>query len=105
MGVAWGRRCRRWVKLVLVAVLAAAGIGVAGIVWLRSTPLERGRAAYREGRWRDALNLANERLKADSNDREALRLSARSSARLQRDQATVAMYVRLGSENAQAEDF
>lgn len=67
---------------------------------------EAGLVGYHQGRWRDALSLANQRLKEDGNDREALRLMARASARLQRDQMATVLYTcGWGSENAQAEDF
>src|SRR5271166_2525388 len=106
MGTSPSRPGRRWVWIALAAVLTATGLGVAGMrQWSAHSRLERGWSAYRESRWRDALSLANQRLKEDKNDREALRLRARASARLQHDDITIAGYVRLRSEDAQAEDF
>ena len=105
MGIAPNRARRRLVWIAFAAVLMATGLGVAGMWRSAHSTLERGRSAYRQSRWRDALSLANQRLKEDRNDREALRLSARSSARLQRDPTTIELYVRLGSEDAHAEDF
>jgi tetratricopeptide (TPR) repeat protein len=83
----------------------ALGLGLAGTWQWSARPLERGRSAYRAGRWRDALYWANLRLKQNGDDREASRLLARASARLERDRATTALYIRLGSEGAEAEDF
>src|SRR5271165_775081 len=97
---------RRRVWIALTAVLAATGLGVAGMRrWSAAPRLEQGWSAYRAARWNDALSLANQRLKIDKSDREALRLRARASARLQHDDITIAGYVRLRSEDAQAEDF
>ncbi len=99
-------RTRGWlIGFIGIALLVAAGIGVARVWRLPARPLAQGWAAYQEGRWRDALRLANQRLKDDRSDREALRLLARASARLQLDQVTADFYVRLGQENAQAEDL
>jgi tetratricopeptide (TPR) repeat protein len=95
---------RVWIAL--AAVLTATGLGVAGIRrWTAPSGLEQGWSAYRESRWNDALSFANQRLKEDSNDREALRLRTRASARLQQDDITIAGYLRLQSEDAKAEDF
>ncbi len=106
MGIAPNRGGRRLVWITFAAVLTATGLAVAGMRWWSAhSTLERGWSAYRESRWRDALSLANQRLKEDENDRGALRLSARASARLERDPTTVALYQQLGSEDAHAEDF
>ncbi len=100
------RRGRRLVWIALAAVLTATGLGVAGMWrWSAHPTLERGWSVYRESRWHDALSLANQRLKEDKNDREGLRLRARAAARLQYDDTTIAAYLRLGSEDAKAEDF
>jgi len=67
MGIAPSRGGRRLVWIAFAAVLTATGLGVAGM---------RRWSAYRDSRWRDALSLANQRLKEDKNDCEALRLTA-----------------------------
>ena len=107
MGIARGRPGGWLIGIVCAAVLTASGL----LFWLTATwlrpaqPLEKGREAYQHGRWRDALTQAEQQFKQDGNNYEALRLMARASARLQRDQMTTALYVRLGPEKVQAEDL
>ena len=105
MGIAPVRKGGRFVAIACAAVLTAIGLWVAEAWWRSAQPLERAGSAYHQGRWRDALSLADKRLKENGNDREALRLMARASARLQHDQMTTALYLKLGSENVQAEDL
>lgn len=85
-------------------VLLSLAVGV--WTWVGPTRLvPRGRSAYERGDWAGAARIARERLKTAPDDREALRLLARASSRLQRDEATQKIYWRLGSEGAGAEDF
>ena len=68
-------------------------------------PLARGTTAYDRGDWRGALEEGRKLLKATPDNRPALRLMACASARLGRDAQTEALYLRLGVEGAEAEDF
>jgi tetratricopeptide (TPR) repeat protein len=63
------------------------------------------RRAYQKGEWDRTAALARRQLKRVTGDTEALRLLARASARLGRDDAATAIYKdRLGAERMQAED-
>ena len=68
-------------------------------------PLARGISAYRKGEWSDAQALARQRLQAEKSDPIALRLLARSTARLDRDEAAEGLYRRLGTDRMEAEDL
>jgi tetratricopeptide (TPR) repeat protein len=99
-------RGRRVTLASLVALLAASAI----MSWtLRSsrTPaaLSLARASYERGEWRAALQQARTQLATSGDDREALRLMARASARLGRDVEAESLYSRLGVGGAEAEDF
>jgi tetratricopeptide (TPR) repeat protein len=92
--------------IVAVVVLAIAGLGVAWNAWRRGRDAAaRGLAAYAQGDWSLAADLARRRLKAEPGDLEARRLLARSIARLGRDADANAMFARLGSDSLQAEDL
>ncbi len=71
----------------------------------RADALTEGRAAYVRGQWSKAADLARERLKSDDKDAAALRLLARSSIRLGRDNAGALIYdQRLGALPLEPED-
>jgi tetratricopeptide (TPR) repeat protein len=90
-----------------VAIVAAATVAAGAVAWrsLAPTPTGRGLDSYRRGDWRGAAEIARGQLKARPGDREALRLLARSSARLGRDELALGLYRRLGTEAMQAEDL
>jgi tetratricopeptide (TPR) repeat protein len=68
--------------------------------------LAEGRAAYTQSKWREAAIQASERLDKAPNDTEALRLLARSSARMGRVDDAQMLYQRIGGASAmQAEDL
>ena len=79
-----GRRGRGLGTIALAVVLA--GLGLAWM-WVQrpADPLEQGWAAYERGEWETAAGLARVRLKTRTNDVDALRLLARASVRLGRD--------------------
>jgi tetratricopeptide (TPR) repeat protein len=89
-----------------MVMLALAGVGVAWNAW-RGSPSspDQGLAAYVRGDWSLAADQARRRLKADPNDVEALRLLARSIARLGRDADANALFARLGTDALRAEDL
>jgi tetratricopeptide (TPR) repeat protein len=99
-------RARKWL---IIALLTTASIGAAlGVWWSGSGPsrlLEHGRNAYSRGQWDEAEAAARRRLKADPHDVEALRLFARSTARLGNDRAANAVFARMGSAALEAEDL
>jgi tetratricopeptide (TPR) repeat protein len=87
-----------------VALVAA---GVLAWAWPRVFPstLERGRAAYGLRDWPRAEALARDALREKPADRDALRLLARSSGRLGRDETARAVYSKLAPEPPRAEDY
>jgi prepilin-type processing-associated H-X9-DG protein len=93
----------------VVAVAAALAAAGAWAWRLRASPsvdpLALGSAAYRRGDWASAASFARDRLKASKDDREALALLARATARLGRDQSAMALFNRLGPESLRAEDL
>jgi len=102
--VGWRRALAAGVSL-LMAIMAIALLGVARTPLWSVSPLPRARVAYARGDWHTASTLALERLAQDAHDQNALRLLARSSARLGRDGAAQDLYLRLGAQGAQAEDY
>ncbi len=102
-----GRRARRvgiWAALLIVAGsaigLVAAWPRLSGDRWAASS------SAYDRQDWEAAARQARETLRARPNDVEALRLLARSSVRLGRDDSAIAIYSqRLNEKMLQAEDF
>ncbi len=92
--------------LILLAVVGC-GIGLL-VVWLRlfPDPLTLGHRAYHRGDWNAAAQSAREVLKGRQGDAGALRLLARSSVQLGRDDAALGIYTRRLEANAfQAEDY
>ncbi len=70
-------------------------------------PHSDGLAAYARGDWDRAARLARERSKQPgaSNDLDALRLLARASVRLGRNETATAIFDRLGAGSMKAEDL
>src|SRR5262245_1022749 len=94
----------------IAAVMAALTIGVTGVSRLRSqwsiNPLSQASHAYNEGRWETAAELARRALTAQRNDPAALRLLARSLARLGRADAAIGIYTRRFDPNRfEPEDY
>jgi tetratricopeptide (TPR) repeat protein len=100
-------RLRAWLAITLFGSASIATALGLGWWWLRngSRLLEQGRSAYSRGDWGQAEALARRRLKTDPNDPEAVRLLARSAARLGRDRFANALFARLGSGALEAEDL
>jgi tetratricopeptide (TPR) repeat protein len=102
---------RQWIVRVTVGsiVLAVVGCGIwLVLAWLRvfADPLTPGRRAYDRGDWAAAARSAREVLKALPSNPAALRLLARSSAQLARDDVALSIYTRrLEAEQIQAEDY
>jgi tetratricopeptide (TPR) repeat protein len=96
----------RWLVLFAIVGISALG-GWFSWSWgrLHADPLARGRAAYDRGDWAAAADLARERLKAASGDRDGLRLMARASARLGRDDFAAALFNQLPDSALRAEDL
>lgn len=95
---------RRLVWAMLLGLLILSGVG--WIRWQhRADPLSQGAAAYAAGDYQRAADLARRRLKASPDDPEAIRLLARSTARLGRDVPANALFARLGARSLQAEDL
>jgi tetratricopeptide (TPR) repeat protein len=101
------KRSRKLVWLAaLFLVLAVVGLGLR---FVKSRPesdaVIRGNAAYASGDWNRAADLARARVKAAPDDSGALRLLARSTARLGRDSTANALFARLGSAALESEDL
>jgi tetratricopeptide (TPR) repeat protein len=97
-------RVRRVGVGLVATVLAALGWLAAGRVRARA-PMDRPDSAYARGDWRGAAAGARAALQLRRDDRAALRLLARSAARLGRDDSAEAIYRRLGVAAMQAEDL
>jgi hypothetical protein len=101
------RKSRRRCGWGVAALVALAGIGVLLGRWTSpaSDVVARARGAYDKGDWGQAATLARRQLQRNGNDSEALRILARASIRLSRDEAATAIYKdRLGAERMQPED-
>jgi tetratricopeptide (TPR) repeat protein len=93
-----------------IAAIVAALVGSGAALWWRQNRrlaalLAEGISAYAQGDWDRSALLARERLKVAADDPEALRLSARSAARQNRDQQAIAIYSRLELRLMTAEDY
>jgi tetratricopeptide (TPR) repeat protein len=87
--------------MVLAVLSAAVGIWA----WNRPvSPVTLARSAYARGEWKEAAKLARDHLKGAPDDRDALRLLARSMGRTQ-EAGAAAIYWRLGGEGAEPEDY
>jgi hypothetical protein len=100
-------RCRHmsWIAATVAVSLAGAAGLLWGKSWLFSGPLERAASAYSHGNYAEAEVLARKHAKQAPGDEDALRLAARAAARLDRDQAAVAIYSRLELRRMMAEDY
>src|SRR5262249_54157204 len=96
---------KKWMRQWLVVLALACGTLWWG--WSRLTPslVARGVTAYQRGHWREASRLAQERLETAPNDTKALRLLARSTARLGRFARSQEFYDRLNVHELEAEDY
>ncbi len=108
---ATGRTVGQWVARVTIGSILLAGIGCGiGLLadWLRlsSDRFDAGRRAYDRGDWVAAARAAREVLRASQDDPAALRLLARSSVQLGRDDSALEIYTRrLEAKSIQAEDY
>jgi len=75
--------------------------------WSRrsSNLVAQSASAYAAGDWSEAASLARQRLKTAPDDVEAIRMLARSSARLGRDGPANALFARLGTDALRSEDL
>jgi tetratricopeptide (TPR) repeat protein len=94
----------RWFFPIILVVVSVLGSFWAGSR-LFPSPGAKGRAAYQRGDWPGAFAWARARLEKNRDDPDALRLLARASARLGRDDSARALFQRVGEKNYQAEDF
>jgi tetratricopeptide (TPR) repeat protein len=91
---------------IALGVLAFSGLGWSWMSMSRASNwLGQAAAAYAQGNFRQASELARSRLKQAPEDQEALRWLARATARLGRDVPANALFARLGSSALQAEDL
>src|SRR5438477_6315125 len=80
-----------------MGLLALVGCGIGLLaVWPRllPDPLTQGRRAYDRGDWVAAAQSAREALKIREGDPAALRLLARSSVQMGRDEPAIVIYTR-----------
>jgi tetratricopeptide (TPR) repeat protein len=102
---------RHWVARVAIGSILVATVGYGiGLVAARfrqfSDPLTTSRRAYDQGDWVAAAASAREVLKERQDDPTALRLLARSSVQLGRDDAALGIYtLRLEVKSMQSEDY
>jgi tetratricopeptide (TPR) repeat protein len=99
-----GGRPAWFLGLLIVVSLFVAAIGLVGLS-RSGDAFAKGSAAYGRGDWRGALEHARRILAATPADIRALRLSARSSARLGRTAESEALYLRLDVASLEAEDL
>jgi len=103
-------REKRRLRRVAIGAALLVVIGCAIGMWHASPrrpsdPLARAARAYEEGHWSTAAELARRALNSRRGDPAALRLLARSAARLGRDEAAIAIYThRLDEKLIEAED-
>jgi tetratricopeptide (TPR) repeat protein len=102
---------KRWVRRLAhgSVLLAVVGCGIGLLeAWpgLFTDSLTQARRAYDRGDWAAATRSAREALKARAGDPAALRLLARTSVQLGRDDTAIAIYTRrLDDKAIQAEDY
>jgi tetratricopeptide (TPR) repeat protein len=98
---------RRWLwPVFLLGVLICACLA-AWVAMRRHgvTALDKGKLAYQKRDWSRASLMARASLKERPSDLSALRLLARASARLGKDETAEAIYRRLGTQAMEAEDL
>ena len=92
----------------ILAVATLAGIALAAY-WFapkfRVNPLQEGRSAYDRGDYREARALAMKILVKSPDDREAMQIMARASARLGDDDTARNYFGWIGERAMKAEDF
>ena len=79
-------------------------VGVASAAPMRSLRSAAGRSAYDRGAWEEAARSAHASPQTAPTSTEAVRLLARSSARLGRDDSALTMFQRLDPDGLGAED-
>lgn len=96
---------------ILVGFLLVSFTVVAIVAWtidlgsLSAGPNDPAAKAYEAGDWSTAARLANERLRQEKNDIDALRLLARATARQGKDELATALYEnRVKIDGMEAED-
>ena len=102
-----GRNSRRAI-VGLIALSAALGLGLAAYRFgpgLLASPLDRAGSAYDRGDYREARTLSLAILTGEPEDRGAMRIMARASARLGNDDTAQSLYGRIGESSMEAEDF
>lgn len=102
------RRTTRRLGWILVALAVLVGTATAAWRWFgpATDRLAQAQRAYQRGDWNQAADQARRWLRSAVDDAEALRLYARASIRLNRDEVGNAIYKdRLGPERMQAEDY
>jgi tetratricopeptide (TPR) repeat protein len=96
---------------ILILCLAALALGVAGLSVLVSRhrfltdPLTEAASAYDRGDWDNAARLARARLRTAADDKDALRLLARSSLHQGNETRALSIYKQLDEKVLAAEDF
>lgn len=104
-GAGRGRRVAAWGLGLAVALGLLIALGLAARPWVGGLGLEaRGSEAYERRDWGGSAALARERLKTAPADPAALRLLARSSARLGRDDVARNVYARVNAAAWEPED-
>ncbi len=100
-----------FIKLAIALALTTTVLGIAAaLVWawpkfFPPTPLELGYAAYARRDWREALHYGVEAVKLNPDQIESVRLLARASARLHRDESAQGLYQKIKPEEMKAEDY
>jgi tetratricopeptide (TPR) repeat protein len=74
-------------------------------MWWPSDAMRQARAAYARGDWEKAASLARDRLRSAANDRDALRLLARTSVRQGKDQSALELFGKIGPGAMQSDDL
>ncbi len=102
-----GDRSRGWVRLVAIVALltGTAWFVIRGFRERVGDVSGRGDSSYGRGDWHAAEAQARAFLRTKPSDGHALRLLARSAARLGRDDSAEAIYRRLGTGPMTAEDY
>jgi tetratricopeptide (TPR) repeat protein len=95
----------RWLAIITGAIIVGAGGFWLAWSLLPADPLKQGWAAYARGDWEIALERARLRLKTSGDDSSALRLLARASVRLGRDESALAVFGRLGPRAMTPDDL
>jgi tetratricopeptide (TPR) repeat protein len=100
------RRRIPWIWILILGFALFAGM-VLTYLGRRSAgldPLERGLDSYKQGHWSAAADSARQRLTIDRDDLRAIRLLARSSVHLRRDQTAAVLFGKLFAPNGVAPD-